>query len=90
MSHTLERARGTIVAVQEDRFRLTTLKGITLLLTLANDADVRIANLQNWQAAEVQVEVWYSGEPNLVSGVAHSVEPLVDEWRVKIPIRLFI
>ncbi len=90
MSHPLQRARGIIVAVQEDRFRLTTLKGVTLLLTLANHAGVRITDLRDWQAAQVQVQVWYSGEPNLVSGVARSVEPLVDEWRVKIPIRLFV
>ncbi len=90
MSHTLHRARGTIVAVQEDRFRLTNLKGITLLLTVAKGAGIRIADLHDWQAAAVQVEAWYSGSPNLVSGVAHSVEPLVDEWRVKIPIRLFV
>ncbi len=90
MSQARERVRGTIIAVQEERFRLMTETGETLLLTLAPWARVSIAELGRWEAAELRVQVVYSGEPNLVSGTAHFIEPVIDEWRVKSPIRLFI
>ncbi len=88
MSQPMHRAHGTIVAVQEDRFRLVTEAGETLLLTLARGG--RTSRLVRWQAAGLRVNVAFSGEPNLVSGIAHSVRPDIDEWRVKIPIRLFV
>ncbi len=67
-------ARGVITVVQEGRFRLVTERGEGLLLTLAHDAPQDARDLCRLQAERALVNVEYSGEPNLESGVAHRVE----------------
>ena len=67
-------ATGTILAVQEQRFRLRTPDGRTLLLTLVRDR--LVDDLARWRDARTPVEVIFEGQPNLVSGVACSVRPL--------------
>jgi hypothetical protein len=66
---------GRITLVQEQRFRLTTDGGQSFLLTLAHDAPLDGAGLCRFLAAGTRVRVAYQGEPGLVSGVAHAVEP---------------
>jgi hypothetical protein len=68
-------AQGTIAVVQEQRFRLITDAGQGLLLTLAHDAPLDAGELHRLHDANLHVVVEYEGEPNLDSGVAHSVKP---------------
>ena len=64
---------GRIIAVQEQRFRLLTVHGQGLLLTLAHNAGAEMQTLRQMQTSGAWVEVEYSGAPNLASGVAHRV-----------------
>jgi hypothetical protein len=70
-------AYGTIVVVQEERFRLLTASGQGLLLTLARTANATRSDLLRWQRARTPLFVAYSGEPNLASGVAQRLLPQV-------------
>ena len=70
---SLKRVSGHITVVQEQRFRLTTDAGQSVLFTLANDAGVGSADLRRWHERGTRVAVEYDGEPNLASGVALSV-----------------
>ncbi len=69
-------ARGHILLVQEERFRLQTAGGQSLLLTLDNHASTTVGDLLRYMAQQQRVVVRYQGEPNLASGVAHAVDPL--------------
>ena len=71
-------ARGRIVSVEEDRFRLMTDSGDALLLTLAKFARVSPDDLKDWHRSNAHVTVTYEGSPNLASGVAHSAGPVPD------------
>jgi hypothetical protein len=73
---TAQVARGRIAVVQEQRFRLTTEDGRSLLLTLAHDAAVGAGALCRLRDARTPVEVEYTGEPNLETAVAHAVRSL--------------
>ena len=65
---------GQITIVQEQRFRLIADDGRGFLFTLADGASA-IENLSQWQATGVRVDVEYSGEANVATGVAHAVRP---------------
>lgn len=67
---------GQVLLVQEQRFRLITAGGQSLLLTLDNHASTTMGQLASYAAQQRHVLVRYSGEPNLASGVAHSVQPI--------------
>jgi hypothetical protein len=67
-------AQGYIGIVQEQRFRLITDAGQGLLLTLAHDAPLDDKDLRRLHDANLHVVVEYEGEPNLDSGVAHSIK----------------
>ncbi len=67
-------ATGTIAVVQEERFRLVTDDGQGLLLTCKSGLDG--GDLCRWHANQAHLRVEYEGEPNLVSGVAHSIRPI--------------
>lgn len=71
-----ETARGYIALVQEARFRLTTDQGQSFLLTLAHDASATPTDLVRFLDEQTHVEVAYSGQPGLDSGVAHAVRGL--------------
>ncbi len=71
-------ATGRILAVQEDRFRLMTDEGETLLLTLPRFGRTGAADLRRWHETGAHVRVVYSGEPDLASGAARSVTPLAN------------
>jgi hypothetical protein len=66
--------RGKIAVVDEQRFRLVTDNGQTLLLTLAEKASLDGKDLQRLHRAGVPVEVEYTGDPNLDSGVAYKIK----------------
>ncbi len=65
---------GHILMVQEERFRLMADSGETLLLTLPTFARFGIGDLKRWHARNAHVRVTYAGAPNLVSGVAQSIQ----------------
>ena len=66
---------GRILSVQERRFRLLTTEGQVYLLTLARSAPLDESLLCDWRDTRATLEVQFSGEPNLVGGVAHAVHP---------------
>ena len=72
-------ATGAIIVVQEQRFQLLTDRGQGLLLTLSHTAPVHIDDLCRWHVARLPVTVEYTGEPNLTSGIAYHVRPLVED-----------
>ncbi len=65
---------GHILMVQEERFRLMTDAGETLLLTLPTFGRSSPADLKRWHTQNTHVRVTYAGAPNLVSGVARSIQ----------------
>ena len=67
--------RGRVAVVQEQRFRLTTDDGRSLLLTLAHGATADPDDLSRFHDAGTPVEVEYTGEPNLETAVARAVRP---------------
>ncbi len=69
-------ATGLITAIQEERFRFMTDQGESLLLTLPQDARVTRGDLARWLDENQRLEVEYTGEPNLTSGVALTLKPL--------------
>ena len=64
---------GSILAVQEQRFRLLTAGGQVYLLTLAHDAPLESADLSRLQEQKVEVTVDFDGQPNFKGGVARNV-----------------
>lgn len=69
------RMSGHITVIQERRFLLATDEGQGCQLTLAHDATVDIDVLRRYQDRHTHVDVMYSGDPGVQSGVAHTVEP---------------
>ena len=67
---------GKIIAIQEERFRILTDAGQGYLLTLAKSAPVSPFQLDVWRRAGVLVEVQFTGQPDLVSGVASDVRSI--------------
>lgn len=68
--------KGRILLVQEGRFRLLGEEGESYLFSLSHSASVSDSDLINWHKDNVEVKVRYVGEPDIESGIAHSVEPL--------------
>ncbi len=68
--------RGRIILVQEDRFRMVANSGGGYLFTLSLKSGIDQQDLERFRDADAEVLLEYEGEPNLASGVAHSVEPL--------------
>jgi hypothetical protein len=68
--------QGRIVAIQEERFRLISPEGQGYLLTLSKPAAEQIGELKSWHRSGTQVEVQFTGEPNLESGIAVAIWPL--------------
>jgi hypothetical protein len=69
------RLDGRIVAVQENRFRLAADTGRGYVFTLHHSCGTSIEDLQRWHDADARLTVAYTGEPNIATGVAHSVRP---------------
>ncbi len=67
---------GHIVSAQEERFRLMTDDGDTLLLTVPTFARFGPADLKRWHRQNAHLRVTYAGVPNLVSGVARSIQEM--------------
>jgi hypothetical protein len=66
-------ARGRILAIQEQVFRLHTEQGQNYLLTLGHGAHTRPEELRRFKEHGTLVEVEYEGEPSLASGKALAV-----------------
>lgn len=69
----MKTAIGYITVVQEERFRLQTDSGESLLLTLAKNASVGLDTLHGFLQNHIRVTLTYDGEPNLESGRAYSI-----------------
>ncbi|HEY0581471.1 MAG TPA: hypothetical protein VGE94_04765 [Chloroflexota bacterium] len=67
---------GRILAVQERRFRVLTVEGQVYLLTLATNAPIDELALCHFRDTRTPVQVSFTGQPNLVGGVAHAVLPV--------------
>jgi hypothetical protein len=65
--------RGHITLVQEERFRVVSDSGQGLLFTLAHNANISAADLHRFHEEGAEVVVGFRGEPDLETGVAHSV-----------------
>ncbi len=76
LDKTRKTMRGRILLVQEERFRLLGEGGQAYLFTLSHKAAAEADDLERWHEAGTPVMVEYEGEPNLESGVVHSVRPL--------------
>ncbi len=74
----MKTVRGRLLLIQEERFRILGDGGQSYLFTLAHNATPDISVLERWHDDDARVIVEYEGEPNLESGVAHSVKPLED------------
>jgi hypothetical protein len=72
----MERRTGHITLVQEDRFRLTTPEGQSLLLVLAHDAPLEHDDLLEWYRNRKDLIVDYEGDAGMESGTAYTVRPL--------------
>jgi hypothetical protein len=68
--------QGKIAIVQEQRFRLMSDGGQTLLFTLAESAPLEGSDLQRFHQQGARVQVEYAGEPNVNTGVAYRVQVL--------------
>ena len=64
---------GRIIAFQEQRFRLLTDTGQVYLLTLRADGHLDATTLADLQRRRAHVAVHFTGQPNLVGGVALDV-----------------
>lgn len=69
----MPRIRGHIILVQEDRFRLVDEQGKSYMFGLAHNSGVNGEDLLNWSKAQADLSIEYEGEPEVDSGVAHSV-----------------
>jgi hypothetical protein len=67
---------GRITVVQEQRFRLTTDGGQSFLFTLGHGAPLDADTLCRLLASGTRVNVAYEHQPDLASGIAHSVQPV--------------
>ena len=67
---------GHITLVQEDRFRLATWDGRSLLLTLAHNSRLKPDTLHFWYKNGSNLLVSYEGEAGTESATAHSVRAL--------------
>ncbi len=78
MAAKKQRVKGRILLIQEERFRLLAERGQSLLFTLAHNASPDVRALETWHDADIPVIVEFEGQPDLESGVAHSVRPQRD------------
>ncbi|MGQ9365764.1 hypothetical protein [Azospirillum sp. ST 5-10] len=72
----MQTATGTIVLVQEGRFRLATDGGPSRLFVLSHGADLEPQDLPALQHAQARVAVRYEDLGTLGAAVAHHVTPL--------------
>ncbi len=73
-AHGKKRQSGRITLVQEDRFRITSDSGQSYLFTHSHSASTSFEDLIHWHRSNTHVTVEYTGEPDLESGIAQSVE----------------
>ena len=73
---TTRTARGEVIAVQEQFFRLVTDTGQGLLFTLSHRQTASASRLSDYRNQRTRVEVEYEGEPGLESAIARRVQPI--------------
>jgi hypothetical protein len=79
MADQTKTARGRVVLVQEQTFRLVTPDGKALHLTLSVYGRPFPWGLTRYRDARTEVEVEYEGEPGTTTARAHSVRPVIRE-----------
>lgn len=70
----VKKAEGHITLVQEDRFRITTSGGQSILLTLAHNASPSIEDLLDWYEKGTHVTVEFTGDEGFESATAHTIK----------------
>ncbi len=65
--------KGHIVVVQEERFRVVDELGRSFLFDLSHSSSIGNEDLLNLNAAKADLIIQYEGEPELETGVAHSI-----------------
>ena len=66
--------RGTVISVQEGRFRLVTDDGRVMPFVLSHKAWAEPQDLPPLAARTARVQVSYSESPHLIANIAHRVE----------------
>ena len=69
----MNRVRGTITLVQEERFQLACDDGVQRLFVLSHGAPLESDELAELKRDAVRVEVLYDEHPGVVAHAAHAV-----------------
>lgn len=79
----MNRVRGTITLVQEERFQLDCDDGVQRLFLLSHKAPLESDELARLKRDGVRVEVLYDDRPDLIAHTAHrlSQEPANEQTR---------
>ena len=79
----MNRVRGTITLIQEERFQLDCDDGIQRLFVLSHKAPLESDELARLKRDGVRVEVLYDDRPDLIAHTAHglSQEPANEQTR---------
>ncbi len=79
----MNRVRGTITLIQEERFQLDCDDGINRLFVLSHKAPLETDELARLKREGARVEVLYDDRPDLLAHTAHrlSQEPANEETR---------
>ena len=70
----MNRVRGTITLIQEERFQLHCDDGIERLFLLSHKAPLESDELARLKREGVRVEVLYDDRPNLLAHTAHDIQ----------------
>ena len=70
----MNRARGTITLIQEERFQLDCDDGINRLFVLSHKAPLETDELARLKRGGVRVEVLYDDRPDLIGHTAYDVQ----------------
>jgi hypothetical protein len=79
----MNRARGTITVLQEERFQLYCDDGVTRLFVLAHDAPLESGELAELKRQGARVEVEYDEQRGLVAHAAHRIRRELHEIEVR-------
>jgi hypothetical protein len=70
----MNRIRGTITLIQEERFQLDCDDGIQRLFLLSYKAPLEAEELAGLKRKGVRVEVLYDDRPDLIAHTAHDIQ----------------
>jgi len=77
----MDRVKGTITVLQEERFELACDDGVTRLFVLAHDAPLESDELARLKRSRARIEVEYDRDGHLIAHAAHRVREESNETR---------